>query len=60
MRTKKLGAVLATLAITTGTAAVLGAGPAQAEPNTAVTITLSLAGRSQVVNNVGTPVGPCQ
>ncbi len=57
MRTKKLGAVLATLAITTGTAAMLGAGPAQAEPNTAVTITLSLAGRSQVVAQFKDPVG---
>ena len=57
MRTKKLGAVLATLAITTGTAAVLGAGPAQAEPNTPVTITLSLAGKSQVVAPYKDPVG---
>ena len=47
MRTSKLGAVLASLAITTGTAAVLGAGPAQAA--TPAQVTLSLGGVSNVV-----------
>jgi hypothetical protein len=40
MRTTKLGAVLASLAITTGTAAVLGAGPAQAATPTTVRLAL--------------------
>ena len=55
MRTTKLGAVLASLAITTGTAAVLGAGPAQAA--TATKATLSMSGHHKTKAQYGGYVG---
>lgn len=55
MRTTKLGAVLASLAITTGTVAVLGAGPAQADTGTKVT--LSLGGYSSLTVAYGNYMG---
>jgi len=56
MRTTKLGAVLATLAITTGTAAVLQAGPAQAATPT-VTTFLASGGGHQVTATYHNSIG---
>lgn len=55
MRATRLGAVLASLAITTGTAAVLGAGPAQADTPTQAT--LSVGGRTGVAALYGSYIG---
>ncbi len=44
MRTTKLGALLASLALTTGTAAVLAAGPATAQTDTPTQVALTLGG----------------
>jgi hypothetical protein len=58
MRTTKLGAVLASLALTTGTAAVLAAGPAQAGPATTPTqAALTLGGNVGVTALYGTDLG---
>lgn len=60
MRTTKLGAVLASLAITAGTAAVLGAGPAQASTpttTTPTTATLFVSGGTTLTEPYGTRVG---
>jgi hypothetical protein len=56
MRTTKLGAVLATLAITTGTTAVLAAGPAQAATPTTTTF-LASGGGHQVTVTYRDPIG---
>lgn len=55
MRTTKLGAVLASLAVTAGTATVLAAGPAHADTGTKVT--LKLGGYSSLTVSYGTYVG---
>jgi hypothetical protein len=55
MRSTKLGAVLASLAITTGAATVLAAGPAQADTPTQVT--LSLGGYTSLTFQYGTYLG---
>ena len=55
MRTTKVGAVLASLAITLGTAAVLEAGPAQADTPSEVTLTMS--GKTAVTAPYGTFIG---
>ena len=57
MRTTKLGAVLASLAITTGTAAVLAAGPAQADTEVPTQVTLSQGGHGSVAALYGTYLG---
>ncbi len=55
MRTTKLGAVLASLAVTAGTATVLAAGPAHADTGTKVT--LSLGGYSSLTMAYGSYLG---
>jgi hypothetical protein len=55
MRSTKLGAALASLAITAGTATLLAAGPAQADTPTEVTLTLS--GQSSVTAPYRTEIG---
>jgi hypothetical protein len=55
MRMTKLGAVLASLAVTAGTAAVLGAGPAQAA--TATKATLYLSGETTLTEPYNTYLG---
>jgi len=57
MRTTKLGAVLASLAITTGTAAVLAAGPAQADTEMATQVTLVQGDHGSVSALYGTDLG---
>lgn len=57
MRTTKLGAVLASLAITTGTAAVLAAGPAQADTEMATQVTLVQGDHGSVAALYGTYLG---
>jgi hypothetical protein len=58
MRTTTLGAVLASLAITTGTAAVLGDSPAQAgTPATPVNVVLQLGGSSDIAATYRKSIG---
>jgi hypothetical protein len=57
MRTTKLGAVLASLALTTGTAAVLAAGPATAQSDTPTQVALTLGGNAGVTARYGTFIG---
>jgi hypothetical protein len=55
MRTTKLGAALASLAITTGTATLLAAGPAQAD--TATQVVINLGGYGKLTAPYGTYLG---
>lgn len=57
MRSTKLGAVVASLALTAGTAAVLAAGPAQAQTDTPTQSALTLGGRVGVAAPYGTSLG---
>lgn len=57
MRTTKLGAVLASLAVTAGTATVLATGPAQAETATPTKVTLQLGGYTSLTMAYGSFLG---
>jgi hypothetical protein len=57
MRTTKLGALLASLAITTGTAATVAAGPAGADTPTATTASLAINQQTTVKGQYGTTLG---
>jgi hypothetical protein len=55
MRTTRLGAVLASLAITTGIVTVLADGPTQADTPTATTATLAISQQTTVKGQYGDP-----
>ena len=57
MRTTRLGAVLASLAITTGIVTVLADGPTQADTPTATTATLAINQQTTVKGQYGDPIG---
>ena len=57
MRTKKLGAVLTSLTITLGAAAVLATGPAQAAGTVATTAKLTMNQQTTVKGQYGDAVG---
>jgi len=57
MRTTRLGALLASLAITTGTLALVTVGPTQASAPTATTATLTINSQTQVKGQYGNLVG---
>ena len=57
MRTTKLGALLASLALTTGTAAVLAAGPATAQTDTPTQVALTLGGSGSWTVLYGSELG---